>query len=193
MLYIFFLHEIVKCLSRYFVVVAIGGFMSDMSNIVNMAELEWKAEEYTEHYAGWSKRLTPSMNHSEGHIGIVVERLKPKTLSCPFHFHIHEDEFCLILKGRAMLRYGNKTVEVKEGDAISFSKGERIAHQFYNHTDEMVDILMVGENLAYEVCYYPDSDKWLSRSIGGIGKFENTDYWADEPELPVMKHDHSSP
>jgi hypothetical protein len=40
-----------------------------------------------------------------------------------------------------------------------FLHGERIAHQFYNHTDETVDILMVSENLPYEVCYYPDSDK----------------------------------
>ncbi|MEO0533889.1 MAG: cupin domain-containing protein [Cyanobacteria bacterium P01_A01_bin.123] len=165
--------------------------MADRLNIVNMDELEWTAENYSENYTGWSKRLTPSMNRKQGHIGVMVERLKPKTLSCPFHYHVHEDEFCLILKGKAMLRYGDKIVEVTKGDAISFPRGERIAHQFYNHTDEMVDILMVGENLPYEVCYYPDSDKWLSRSIGQIGKFENTDYWTDEPDIPVMKHDHS--
>jgi|GEM_PF-3967244 len=32
-----------------------------------------------------------------------------------------------------MLRYGDTTVEVKEGDAISFPQGEQVAHQFYNH------------------------------------------------------------
>jgi uncharacterized cupin superfamily protein len=104
-----------------------------------MAELDWKEEHYSEHYAGWSKRLTPSMDRKQGHIGVVVERLKPKTLSCPFHYHIHEDEFCLILKGKAMLSYGdgqaatqegNHMIEVKEGDAISFPRGERMAHQF---------------------------------------------------------------
>lgn len=87
----------------------------------------------------------------------------------------------------ALLRYGDRTIEVKEGDVISFPHGERIAHQFYNHTDEPVDILMVGENLPYEACYYPDSDKWLSRSMGKVGKFESTDYWADEPDPPVIK------
>jgi uncharacterized cupin superfamily protein len=51
----------------------------------------------------------------------------------------------------------------------------------------VVDILMVGENLPHEVCYYPDSDKWLSRLIGKVGKFEGTDYWADEPDPPAMK------
>ena len=86
-----------------------------------------------------------------------------------------------------MLRYGETIVEVQEGDAISFPRGERVAHQFYNHTDETVDILMVGENLPYEVCYYPDSDKWSLRSVGAVGKFEPTDYWADEPDPPIVK------
>jgi uncharacterized cupin superfamily protein len=161
--------------------------MTDTPKIVNMNNIEWQEAHYSEHYTGWSKRLTPAMERKQGHLGVVVERLKPKSLSCPFHYHVHEDEFCLILEGKALLRYGEQTIEVKAGDAISFPRGERIAHQFYNHTDEMVDILMMGENLPYEVCYYPDSDKWLSRSIGKVGKFESTEYWTDEPVPPVMK------
>jgi uncharacterized cupin superfamily protein len=161
---------------------------SDVPNIINMNTLKWQEEQYSEHYAGWSKRLSSAaMDRKQGHIGVRVDRLRPKTLSCPFHYHLHEDEFCLILKGSATLRYGDRTIEVKEGDAISFPRGERIAHQFYNHTDETVDILMMGENLPHEVCYYPDSDKWLSRSIGKVGKFESTDYWTDEPEPPKIK------
>jgi uncharacterized cupin superfamily protein len=161
--------------------------MTDTPKIVNMNDIEWQEAHYSEHYTGWSKRLTPAMERKQGHLGVVVERLKPKSLSCPFHYHVHEDEFCLILEGKALLRYGEQTIEVKAGDAISFPRGERIAHQFYNHTDEMVDILMMGENLPYETCYYPDSDKWLSRAIGKVGKFESTDYWTDEPVPPVMK------
>jgi uncharacterized cupin superfamily protein len=162
--------------------------MSEIHNIVNTNNLEWKEAHYSEHYTGWVKRLSsPTMDRKKGHIGVVIERLQPQSLSCPFHYHVHEDEFCLILKGKAMLRYGDRTIRVNEGDAISFPRGERIAHQFYNDTDEVVDILMVGENLPYEVCYYPDSDKWSSRSLGKIGKFEETDYWADEPNPPVIK------
>ncbi len=67
--------------------------MSEMPNIVNMNDLGWEEAHYSEHYSGWSKRLTPSMNRKEGHIGVVVERLKPKSLSCPFHYHVHKDEF----------------------------------------------------------------------------------------------------
>jgi hypothetical protein len=52
--------------------------MSKMPNIVNMSDLEWEEAHYSEHYSDWSKRLTPSMNRKEGHIGIVVERLRPQ-------------------------------------------------------------------------------------------------------------------
>ncbi|MBC8121955.1 MAG: cupin domain-containing protein [Gemmatimonadaceae bacterium] len=161
--------------------------MSDIPNIVNLNQLEWTEKTYSEHYSSLSKRLSPSMSQEKGHIGVVVERLQPGKSSCPFHFHLHEDEFFLVLKGRAMLRLGEQTVEVQEGDAISCPRGERIAHQLYNHTDEDTDILMVGENLPHEVCYYPDSDKWMSCSIGMVGKFQATDYWADEPDPPTIR------
>lgn len=161
--------------------------MPDISNIVNANDLEWKTAHHSEHFSGWVKRLTPSMKREKGHIGVVIERLKPKSASCPFHYHVYEDEFCLILKGKAMLRYGDKIIEVQEGDAISFARDEQIAHQFYNYTDETVDILMVGENVHHDICYYPDSDKWLFSSIRKVGKIEEVDYWQDEPDPPIIK------
>lgn len=36
--------------------------MADNPKIVNMNDLEWKDATYSEHYTGWSKRLTPSMD-----------------------------------------------------------------------------------------------------------------------------------
>ena len=161
--------------------------MSRIPNIVNINDLEWKEDPRSEHYRSCYKVLSMVMPREKGHIGVNIERLRPGSSACPFHYHMHEDEFFLVLKGKVLLRYGEEIIEVKEGDAISCPRGERIAHQFYNHTDEEVEILMMGENLAHEVCYYPDSDKWMSRSIGKVGKFEQTDYWADEPDPPVIK------
>jgi len=161
--------------------------MSRLPNIVNMHELVWEEVSFSEHYSGWSKHLTPSMPREHGHIGVRIERLRPGSLSAPFHYHVHGDECFVILRGKAMLRYGDDIVEVEEGDAISCPRGSGIAHQFYNHTDEDIDILMIGENVSHEVCHYPDSNKWLVRSVRRVGKFEPTDYWADEPEPPVMK------
>jgi hypothetical protein len=47
-------------------------FMTENPKIVNMNELEWQEAHYSEHYTGWSKRLTPSMDRRQGHMGVVV-------------------------------------------------------------------------------------------------------------------------
>lgn len=160
--------------------------MSDCCNIVNMNELEWQEYHYSEHDRGWTKRLSPSMSR-ENHIGVKVDRLQPGTISGAFHYHLYEDEFCLILNGRAILRYGEKTIEVRAGDAISFPRGEQIAHQFYNHTEEPVDILMMGENIEHDICYYPDSNQWQMKSINQIGQLKENNIRAHEPNPPIIK------
>lgn len=161
--------------------------MPGLPNVVNIHDLEWQEMKFKEHYSGFSKQLTTNMPRENGHIGVRLGRLSPGSLSCPFHYHLHGDEFFLVMKGKVMLRYGDETQELTEGDAVSCPRGTGIAHQFYNHTDEDVEMLIVGENVPHEVCHYPDSDKWMSRAAQRVGKFVATDYWADEPEPPVMK------
>lgn len=161
--------------------------MSNHCNIVNMNDLAWQKYNYSEHDRGWTKRLSPSMSREQNHIGVKVDRLQPGTISGAFHYHLYEDEFCLILKGRAMLRYGKKTIEVREGDAISFPRGEQIAHQFYNHTEETVDILMMGENINHDISYYPDSEQWLVNSIDRVGQLKATSLRDHEPNPPIIK------
>ena len=86
-----------------------------------------------------------------------------------------------------MLRLPDETREVKQGDAISCPHGEESAHQFYNHTDEDVEILMVSQNRPDEVCFYPDSGKWLIRDLGMHGRFTKTEYFDGEPDPPLIK------
>jgi uncharacterized cupin superfamily protein len=161
--------------------------MSNHCNIVNMNEVEWQAYYYSEHDKGWSKRLSPALSREKNHLGVKVDRLQPRTISGAFHYHLYEDEFCLILRGRAILRYGEKTIEVSEGDAISFPRGEQIAHQFYNHTEEMVDILMMGENIEHDLCYYPDANQWEVKSIRQVGQLQATNLRDREPDPPIIK------
>ena len=61
------------------------------------------------------------------------------------------------------------------------------AHPFLNHTDEPTQLLMVGENRPDEVCYYPDSDKWLLRDLKLHGRVTKTDYWDGEQSPPKIK------
>lgn len=42
--------------------------MSEIPNIIHMDNLEWQEEHYSEHYTGWSKRLSsPAMDHDQGY------------------------------------------------------------------------------------------------------------------------------
>ena len=161
--------------------------MSSHDWIANEADLEWVPwGGDNPHYGGWVKRLSVGMAREAEHIGVKLERIPPGKLSCVFHYHVVEDEFFMVLKGRAMLRMGDERIEVKAGDAISCPRGTRVAHQFYNHTDEDMEMLVVGENRANEICHYPDSNKWAVRGARLMGKFEPTDYFTDEPDPPIL-------
>jgi uncharacterized cupin superfamily protein len=154
--------------------------------IVNADELPWERYDERSWDAGASRDLTPAMSRKDGHLGVRIVRIDPGSVSAAFHYHLQEDEFCLVLAGRALLRLGDATHEVGKGDAISFPRGERVAHQFYNHGTEPVDILMVGENHRHEVVFYPDSGQWLVRGLGGKGAYvPNADYWDGEPDPPL--------
>jgi uncharacterized cupin superfamily protein len=161
--------------------------MGKIPNVVRADELEWTEWHHGDHYQTWEKRLSAAMPPEKGHVGVVIQRIPPGKLTCPFHYHMEEDEFFLVLKGRALLRYGDETFEVREGDAISCPRGERKAHQFYNHTDEDLELLTIGENRPNEVAYYPDSDKWLIRPVGQLVGNDRKAYWDGEPDPPLLK------
>lgn len=155
--------------------------MDSTVRVVNVTDVPWREVSHGEHFASASRRLTRGMK-----LGASIDRLEPGKVSSPFHYHLKEDEFFLVLRGRVMLRHGAETVEVREGDAISCPRGEGGAHQFFNHGDEPAEILMVSQNRDDEVCFYPDSGKWLVRDLGKVGRFEETDYWDGEPEPPLI-------
>ena len=156
--------------------------MSNPVSIVNVEDIAWKEDSHGEHYVSAARRLSGKMA-----LGVRVERIPPGKLSCPYHYHLKEDEFFLVLSGKAMLRHGEETVEVREGDAISCPHGEDGAHQLYNHTDESFEMLSVGRNQGSEVCFYPDSGKWMIGDLKQVGTFTETDYWHGEPDPPLMK------
>ena len=167
--------------------------MADLPNVVNADELEWQELNFSEHYHVLWKSLTPSMKREDGHIGVSIKRLPPGGISCPFHFHVREDEFFYVLEGPVTLRYGEDRVVLESGAGVSLPRNARIAHQFYNHTDHDVLLFAVGENSPTEVCHYPDTGKWLVRDIGGVGHFEKVEYFEGEPDPPLITQSGAEP
>jgi len=120
-------------------------------------------------------------------IGIGIEELPPGKQSCPFHYHLLEEEHVIVLEGAMTLRLGDDELPLKAGDYACFPAGRREAHCFVNTGSESCRYIIIGDNNPNEVCIYPDSNKVMISGFGRkiIADGEQRDYWdgerADEP------------
>lgn len=106
-------------------------------------------------FGGRVRRLAP-----EGaHVGVHIEELPPGKQSCPFHYHLYEEEHMLALAGSALLRLGARTIRIQAGEYVCFPAGAEEGHCLVNDTDAPFRFLMVGENVPHDACIYPDSGK----------------------------------
>ena len=90
-----------------------------------------------------------------------LRQLNPDQYSAPFHFHRYAEELFMIISGSATLRTSNGLEIVNRGDLIFFEKGEKGAHQLYNHTMESCVYLDIRTYFGFDIAEYPDSDKIL--------------------------------
>lgn len=77
-------------------------------------------------------------------IGVDVTEIPPGKNSSHFHFHSSKEEFFYVLSGRCRLRLGDKTHELRPGDAVSRPAGTGVGHQFQNPYEEPCRVLMLG-------------------------------------------------
>ncbi len=90
-----------------------------------------------------------------------LRQLNPDQYSAPYHFHRYAEELFLIISGSATLRTPNGLEIVHNGDLLFFEKGEKGAHQLYNHTMEACVYLDIRTYFGFDIAEYPDSDKIL--------------------------------
>ena len=120
-------------------------------------------------------------------IGVSYEELPPGKQSCPFHYHLLEEEHIVALEGEATLRLGAERLPIKAGDYVCFPAGQRLGHCLVNETDRPFRFLMIGDNNPAEVCVYPDTNKVLVRALdrARFRDGDRVDYWdgerVDEP------------
>jgi uncharacterized cupin superfamily protein len=152
--------------------------------VVNLDEIPEAERTFGEHYGAHVKPLTPSMGPRGGRLGVNHMRVPKGRSVCPFHAHLREDEAFFVLSGRGVLRYGDEVREIRAGDCISCPAGTQTAHQIHNPHEEDLVYLAIGSFDPHEVCYYPDSDKFLVRGFGMRGKLASQEYFDDEPDPP---------
>jgi uncharacterized cupin superfamily protein len=91
--------------------------------------------------------------------GATVYELPPGQAVCPYHYEYGEEEWALVLSGRATVRTPEETADLGPGELVFFPMGPDGAHQLRNDSDETVRLLMWSQVVWPAVTAYPDSDK----------------------------------
>jgi uncharacterized cupin superfamily protein len=129
-------------------------------------------------------------------LGASIYELPPGEATCPYHYHLANEELLIVLAGCPHLRSPEGWRQLAEGEVVAFPVGEGGAHQLVNRSDDPVRILMVSEMRSPEIAVYPDAKKVGAREHApGTGReglrlnFRSTDavdYWEGEvpPEVP---------
>ena len=91
--------------------------------------------------------------------GASLYVLPPGQALCPYHYELAEEEWLLVLSGRATVRGPEGSEELGPLSLAFFPKGPAGAHQITNDTDETVRVLMWSTVNYPAVTVYPDSDK----------------------------------
>ena len=91
--------------------------------------------------------------------GATVYELPPGEAVCPYHYEYGEEEWLLVLAGRASVRTPEGTVQLEPSELAFFPTGPEGAHQIRNETDSPVRVLMWSEVVKPAASVYPDSDK----------------------------------
>lgn len=139
----------------------------------------WEEWSHGERFAGRVRSLGKFAGAS--HVGVNMEELPPGKQSCPFHYHLLEEEHLFVLEGRATLRLGDERYALAPGDYVCFPAGQQAGHALLNEGDAPCRYLVIGERNPNDVIVYPDSGKVMVRPVRAIFRQSATmEYWDGE-------------
>ena len=126
--------------------------------VINIHEPQFQYDDSDpEPYRAGLDRLGPKLG--AGQTGVSIYELPPGQSICPYHYEYGEEEWLLVLSGRASVRHPGGTDELGEGDLVCFGTGPESAHKVTNATGETIRVLMFSTVTWPAVTVYPDSDK----------------------------------
>jgi uncharacterized cupin superfamily protein len=91
-------------------------------------------------------------------IGATLYEFAPGNQLWPYHFHVGNEEWAVVVSGMPTLRTPQGERELRPGDVVGFPQGEAGAHTFYNRGAELSRIAIFS-TLRSGYPTYPDSDK----------------------------------
>ncbi len=153
---------------------------------IAIESVPWTEFSHGARFASRFRVLSDTQGADKRKIGIGYEELPPGKQSCPFHYHMQEEEHIVALEGEATLRLGKERHTIRAGEYVCFPAGQRAGHCLINETDKPFVYIMIGDHVRDEVCVYPDSGKISVRSLADDkGRFivragERVEYWDGE-------------
>ena len=92
-------------------------------------------------------------------LGATVYEIPAGQALCPYHYEYGEEEWLLVLAGRATVRHPGGTEDLAPMRVACFVRGPEGAHQVRNDGEETLRVLMWSEVVHPTATVYPDSDK----------------------------------
>jgi uncharacterized cupin superfamily protein len=117
-------------------------------------------------------------------LGAGYDELPAGKRSCPYHYHLAQEEMFVILEGTGTLRVAGEMLPVRQGDVVIIPPGPEYPHQFINTSGAVMKYLSISTQERPELCVYPDSGKVLgyAKGVRVMNRAEaNLDYWDGEP------------
>lgn len=152
---------------------------------VYASEVEYDAGQPKGYRAGMVTRPGPQLGAQA--TGLSVYEIPPGESICPYHYERAEEEWLVVLEGRATVRRPASEEELGRGDIAFFTNAPEGAHKVTNRTDENLRVLMFSDLKWPAVSVYPDSDKigvYASRDRKDnviVPRSADVDYYDGEP------------
>lgn len=159
----------------------IAGRASDAPvDVVNLAELKWEQTlDDPEPFTGQMAEIGQLLGAQR--LGAAFGRLQPGQSYCPLHWHTREEELFIIWEGHPTLRTPAATRRLAPGDCIVFVTEPRGAHRLSNETQAPCSFVMIANIDGGDVCYYPDSNKFVVEATGTLVRAQpQLDYFDGE-------------
>jgi uncharacterized cupin superfamily protein len=100
---------------------------------------------------------------------------------CPYHWHTAEEELFVVMAGTPTLRTPRGTFALRPGDIVAFPAHAGGAHRIWNDAEQDADVLMIASADPGDVCYYPDSRKFVVEATGTlVSDHPQLDYFEGE-------------
>lgn len=161
-----------------------SGLQSSLiSAVFNLYGDSWDTKSARPGYS-WSRAFVGQRLGAEL-VGASLYELGPGERSWPYHYEYGNEEWLIVVSGRAVLRAPDGERELEPGDVVCFPEGPDGAHQVANRSDEPVRLLLVSTLNTPAVAVYPDSDKvGIWPGSGGdaliLPQGSSVEYWEGE-------------